>query len=509
MIEKLFKIEPRFIVKALRNCGYNPYTAIADIIDNSIEDSVGSSHVEVRLFKNENDEVKKILIIDDGSGMSSETLEKAMSLGSDTGKDGEHDLGMYGAGLKTSALAIGKTLKVTTKQEDEDIINVATFSIENIDNDELKAYYDVIYPNCEKYNSFIENLGNHGTIVEISSIDKAPKYISLKDTLKKRIGEFYNKYIDNGNIEFYVEGKKVDSVNLMGTNSELLKSGSFVVDGKTITYNTYFVPSNGRDDTDGYDFSTIRKQGIYVYRQFRLVGAALIFGLWNRHSTTRNFRTEIFVDGTCDNLFGSTFNKIVSESNGDNISQSFKDKLLAEIGPSVDECKRRERKARQENKISPEEKKLQEAFYESVTKAQNDNRFLLAKRCGINQKHEKNEDNKEHQTRGKQKNPNPTRTRNDGWLKGFEERHEGNGSEMFWIEQQGNKNLVIINMDHPFYELVYSNLEPDVKFKMAQAISCFEIVKQNLNYYSDDSVRETIDMFMEFLSSEVRKSLKL
>ena len=515
-MEKKLNVKTRFIVNALRNCGYNPYTAIADIIDNSIEKNVNSEKVEVKLIKNENNDIEKVVIIDDGCGMSYDILDEAMSLGSNTGKKGEYDLGMYGAGLKTSALAIGKTLRVFTKQADEELLHVAGFSIEkcldtiNGEESDIEVNINSLTPDSPIYQDFLDAVGTHGTVVEISSIDRLPKYISMKDTLKKRIGEFFNKYIDNGNVKFYVEGQEVESVNLMGRNSELLKSGSFEIDGKTVSYNTYYVPSTGRDEGDGYDFSTIKKQGIYIYRQYRLVGFSLTFGIWTRHSSSRNFRAEIFVDGTCDNLFGSTFNKMVNESNGDNISQAFKDKLMAEIGPSLEECRRRDRRVKLENKITPEEQKALDAFYDSVTKVQNDNRFLLVKKHGINQKHDKTEeDNKEHQKRGKQQNPNPTRTRNDGWLSGFEERNEGNGSEMFWSEPKGNKNIIVINKDHPFYEYIYSNLEPEVKFKVAQAISCIEIAKQNLNYYSDNSVQETIDMFQEVLSSEVRKSLRL
>lgn len=36
------KVRDSFVVHALRSCGYTPYSAIADIIDNSLEKDVES-----------------------------------------------------------------------------------------------------------------------------------------------------------------------------------------------------------------------------------------------------------------------------------------------------------------------------------------------------------------------------------------------------------------------------------------------------------------------------------
>ena len=106
-MENSVKVRDSFVVNALRNCGYTPYSAIADILDNSIEKDVEAKNVRVKFITERdrtNTKIKEIYIIDDGNGMTKETLEEAMYFGSETGKDPEMDLGMYGAGLKTSAL---------------------------------------------------------------------------------------------------------------------------------------------------------------------------------------------------------------------------------------------------------------------------------------------------------------------------------------------------------------------------------------------------------------------
>ena len=45
--EKNLKINDSFIVNALRNCGYNNYSALAGIIENSLEPEVSSTYVKV------------------------------------------------------------------------------------------------------------------------------------------------------------------------------------------------------------------------------------------------------------------------------------------------------------------------------------------------------------------------------------------------------------------------------------------------------------------------------
>lgn len=83
----------------------------------------------------------------------------------------------------------------------------------------------------------------------------------------------------------------------------------------------------------------------------------------------------------------------------------------------------------------------------------------------------------------------------------------GRTAEMYVIEHSNNMRIVVINIDHPFYQMFYSKLDKKLKFIMAQIISCDEIAKQNVNYYSSYDVQTIIDNFNAYQSSEVSKSL--
>ena len=526
---KNLKVNDSFIVNALRNCGYNNYSALADIIDNSLEPEVNSTYVKVD-FETEGTgadktTIKSILVIDDGCGMSSDILEEAMSLGSETGKNGSNNLGMYGAGMKTASFSIGQKLEVFTKSS-EGVVNYAVISLEDaiVNNGDIFVDYAFYSEETEEYQWFKSVVGaDHGTIVKISVLDRLTNknYQSFKGTLKNKIGENFNKFIYANVVKFYVRKDEVPYVDLMGdsTTNELMGEGEFEIDGHSISYKAWYIPMMGGvndsiEDDSHYESSngneyisrSVKNQGLYIYRQNRLVGKGLNLGLWGRDGWKNGFRCEIFMDGNCDYLFGSTFTKMIGDSSKDNLSQSLRDKLASEIVPYANEStKRTKKESASQKENDPIAKKQKDDFYKRVTEKQNKNMMLKANRKGENKP--KENDGKEHQTRGKQKNPNPVRERTNKWLDGFEERPMGRTAEMYGMERSNGKRIIVINTDHPFYQKFYSRLDNDLKFTMAQIISCEEIAKQNVNYYGAEEVQQTIDLFNEFQSSEVSKSL--
>lgn len=528
-MQKNIKVNDSFIVNALRNCGYNNYSALADIIDNSLEPEVNSTYVKVD-FETEGSgadktTIKSILVIDDGCGMTPEVLEEAMSLGSETGKNGLSNLGMYGAGMKTASFSIGQKMEVFTKVSGDEV-NYAVISLENqINNHEgIFVDYATFAKGTEEYKWFKSTVGaDHGTIVKISVLDnlKNKNFYVFKNTLKNKIGEYFNKYIYANVVKFYVRKDEVPYVDLMGNTMEndLMGEGSFEIEGHTISYRAWYMPRVGgvestmennehvkNSDGSEYTLRTFNNQGMYIYRQNRLVGKALTLGVWARDPWKNGFRCEIFVDGTCDSLFGSTFTKMIGEKSKDYLSQALVDKLSAEINPYATEAAKRDKKdsnARKEN--DPAAKKATEEFYQRVLNKQNGNMMLKANRKGENKP--KTEDEKEHKTRGPQKNPNPIKERSNKWLDGFEERPMGRTADMYGMERSNGKRIIVINTDHPFYQKFYSRLDNDLKFIMAQIISCEEIAKQNVNYYGAEEVQQTIDTYNAFQSSEVSKSL--
>ena len=198
-----FETGANFMVNALRQLGYTNYSAIADIIDNSIEGEVGAKNVFIDLIKCEEDRTtfSDILISDDGCGMDEEKVHSCMKLGSRTGKDYEHNLGVYGAGLKTAAISIGKRLTVHTKT-DEGTLFRAILDIdqinERLDRTVTRGDYAVVEQSFKQYlkDNFdvsmkIADILNDEKITDVNYVLSADDFKDGYAILKKGKKVFY------------------------------------------------------------------------------------------------------------------------------------------------------------------------------------------------------------------------------------------------------------------------------------------------------------------------------
>lgn len=98
---------------ALRSIGYSFEVAVADIIDNSIDEK--ATNVLVRLFTRKDGHLD-LAIWDDGRGMNEKTLKEAMRFGADVSHDIER-LGKFGLGLKLASLSQAREVRVVTAKD--------------------------------------------------------------------------------------------------------------------------------------------------------------------------------------------------------------------------------------------------------------------------------------------------------------------------------------------------------------------------------------------------------
>ena len=98
------------LIKSLRDIGYDFSTAVADLVDNSIE--AGASRVDIVVgFYGDDSYVR---ISDNGRGMTHAELKEAMRYGSER-EYHEEDLGKFGLGLKTASMSQCQRFSVVSK----------------------------------------------------------------------------------------------------------------------------------------------------------------------------------------------------------------------------------------------------------------------------------------------------------------------------------------------------------------------------------------------------------
>jgi hypothetical protein len=97
--------------KALTNQGYGFEVAVADLVDNSID--AGADSVVVHFLRSA-DRILSLLVLDNGHGMDSSGLDRAMTVGRRRDYGGQA-LGMYGTGLKAGSLSHARSLTVISR----------------------------------------------------------------------------------------------------------------------------------------------------------------------------------------------------------------------------------------------------------------------------------------------------------------------------------------------------------------------------------------------------------
>lgn len=171
------------MTSALRSIGYSFEQAIADIIDNCIDHD--ASTVLVRFVATE-DGGMRVIVADNGTGMSEAELLEAMRLGSKVQHKPE-DLAKYGMGLKLASLSQCRKFTVATRKTGA--CSACRWTLEG-----LRAGYL-----CDIFSSSQASLmmqaplaglktGNHGTIVIWDDIDRvAVDPESIDATISKLI----------------------------------------------------------------------------------------------------------------------------------------------------------------------------------------------------------------------------------------------------------------------------------------------------------------------------------
>lgn len=490
----------------LRNSGYSNYTAIADIIDNSIDTDVNSKNVNIRIKKSK-DVYEFIKICDDGCGMDFEILKEAFKLGAESDKTRE-DLGSYGTGLKASALSIGRCFDVFTKSKDDEFYT-ATFDLDDIiKTGSFKIPIRIGTP--EEYDTFKNDTGNvTGTVIVLKKLDRiSNNNISIyRDTLIKKLGEIYKYYIEDFKIKFFVDGTLVKAIDPMWRNEVYSKclthNEKFEYKGNEFQFSVYHLEKMN-EMTSKLVSRNNSNSGLYIYRNNRLVGSGLDLGIVTnkgKHGDgyLNGLRIELFMDGKCDELLGSTFNKMVHEKDKDGIEQGFRDSAREKIGIYSALVYKLE-KTNSKGEVSDE------------TKAQFDKIFEDAQKIPSIDVDKRGKNNPDPEPKTKS---NPTGRKNKFSPRKRNEKYANwrlvklGVTEVFVRTVKENGIFIIeINQDHPFWTLFLKDANFETKDVIAKLFLAMGISLEKASYFDDSEKAEFLNEYFLQVSENLRKYIK-
>lgn len=324
--------DPERIVNGLRDTGYNFNTAIADIVDNSIAANASRINITVDL---DPDIKVRVYIADNGCGMDLDGLKNAMKYGSKE-RDEKNSLGKFGLGLKTASTAFCKNFSLISRTSEEMELRKVQWDLDYI---AKKGSWLLQFPTIdEDEREMLEMVaqGGSGTLLVWDKIDRIMKdYKNLKsaqkalvkilDELKFHLSMVFQRYIDTDdtrakNVEIVVNTTVLQPWDPFCTKedlTEMLQAEDVPVDmpdGSKAMFHiaAYIIPKKGefssveaeRSSRGSNDF-----QGIYVYRENRLIHSGDWFGLVKKEPHFSLLRVDFSFDYKLDELLSVDIKK--------------------------------------------------------------------------------------------------------------------------------------------------------------------------------------------------------
>jgi hypothetical protein len=322
MTQRTRKAPPRAMpmLESLRGLGYSTAAAVADIVDNSI--SAGAT--EVRIDFDWDGPCSRVLILDNGRGMSDAELEGAMRLGDKNplSERDAHDLGRFGMGLKTASFSQCRRLTVASVKE-------GMRSCLRWDLDELavnpESEWLLFEGPAEGSHRHLASLDGKrtGTVVLWESLDRivtdsytSDDFNDLIDDVESHLAMVFHRLLDgpHARLSLLLNRRPVDPWDPFMTGHPAKPWTSPVAQQRTgsgtVTVQCHVLPHRDKLTLAEFERNAgpagwTAQQGFYVYRNQRLLVAGGWLGLgsaraWNREEAHRLARIRLDIPNTAD-----------------------------------------------------------------------------------------------------------------------------------------------------------------------------------------------------------------
>ena len=319
--------DPGRTMEGLRDTGYSFETAIADLVDNSI--AASALNIDILINQDFRGNVR-VSIADDGEGMDRDGLIDAMRYGSPRRAD-PASLGKYGLGLKTASTAYCRRLSVISRNSGAAPLHMATWDLDHVmdkrewlllmsdgPDDETVTHLNDVTPE------------GAGTVVVWTKVDRLlgqyqdPGGKPAQKALAKRVNdlhghlaETYQRFLDGNdnradNVSITLNGNRVKAWNPFQEGlSELVASETVPIETESGAKAEFKVRAFILPRREGFTSDELARaaklssdrQGIYIYRQERLIHDADWLGMFQKEPHSTLLRIEFSFDYRLDEAF--------------------------------------------------------------------------------------------------------------------------------------------------------------------------------------------------------------
>lgn len=446
------------LIYAMQHLGYDNYVALCDIIDNCID----ANATKIKIYVTSKNNQFKIIIEDNGHGMTLEVLDEALKFGSKSSHDELVDLGKYGMGLSTAGLSLADKTTVLTKSEDSKKVFKSATDVETIKKEE--AFVKFLGEASEIEKTFFESElegTESGTIVILENCFgvKNQNVTQFSNTLIKEVARKFRRFMDS--IEFYINDKKIAAYDplMLSFDDKIYESEVYSDDEYEVNWvdkttgekksgkihaKLVLLPDTSQSKAKELGIN-ITNQGFSILRNNREIA----FGVmpWHhKHNSMNRVRGEISFDSSMDEAMGVNFTK-----NNIDMLDSVDNALAAILKPQMTSMSNR---LKTNTKTSDEEMANHLEAEEAINKK---SKVLITpvvkkeKRNSPETREEKETtgDISEEEKQRRQRMPKKFQGVNANVK--FETMHFSQMGPIFEAEQQGKTTIIRWNVDHPFY----------------------------------------------------------
>ncbi len=297
---------PGPLVEALRGLGYSPEAAIADLVDNAI--SAGARHIDLQVDTPASG--PRLVLVDDGKGMSADELLQAMRLGAldPRAERQRSDLGRFGLGLKTASFSQCRRLTVLSRQEG--VTSCLRWDLDVLSASEDGAWRLLIGPDPESPELLHRIPGSHGTAVVWERLDRLlpegradQALLDVLDRIETHLGAVFQRFLEPefdepAALDLRIQGALVHPWDPFLQAHSLTRALpeevlSRTPNGEAVRVQGYVLPHRDQMTLQEWEAGGglegwTAQEGFHVYRNRRLLVAGGWLGLGKPRAWTRD-----------------------------------------------------------------------------------------------------------------------------------------------------------------------------------------------------------------------------
>ena len=317
---------PRSHIKTLMRIGYDFCTALADIVDNSVSASSSNIHI----FYPPGQQHPYLRIGDDGYGMTETELLTNMRIGCKDPLDErtKSDLGRFGSGMKIASFSQARLLTVVSKTKSGDICGARwnidkiettdSWCLELLDSSDIESLITAgkVSIGCQGTQVIWESLTCYQT--NSHSLDHDNEMASNLALIVNHIGLHFHRFMTGRDkCNFHINNKLIQPIDPFLSDSDGYQEGrseKFRCKGGHIVIQTHVLPSITRMgarevESMGGAASIAQKQGLYIYRNRRLINAGGWLDLAKHHQLSALARVQIDIPASLDEEWSTDVKK--------------------------------------------------------------------------------------------------------------------------------------------------------------------------------------------------------